>query len=397
MKAVFCYDGPLYKDADGNYYDSILNNQMFERYFKVADQLELVIRTRDINAKTGSKRMGQITNPHIHVTECPNLSSIKGLFGSQKEAKEIIEKAINQADLVFIRVPSVIGNLSIDIARKLNKKYLVEVVGCPWDAYWNYSLKGKLVAPFATHMMKKRVKNAPFVLYVTNSFLQKRYPTLGKQINCSNVELAEANEEILTARLDKIKSYSHTTKYKIGTAAGLDVLYKGQQYIIQAMAELKKNGITNIEYELIGGGTGSYLKNLAKNLGVEDQIKIIGQMPHDEVFTWLDGLDIYAQPSRQEGLPRSVIEAMSRGLPCIGARTAGIPELLNEECIFSNSKKEISEICTILNKMISSPDLMSKYGKENFYESKEYARNTLVERRTNFFVEYKNAVEGLNE
>lgn len=47
--------------------------------------------------------------------------------------------------------------------------------------------------------------------------------------------------------------------------------------------------------------------------------------------------------------------------------------------------------------MISSLDLMSKYAKENFYESKEYARNTLVERRTNFFVEYKNAVEGLNE
>lgn len=88
MKAVFCYDGPLYKDADGNYYDSILNDQMFERYFKVADQLELVIRTRDINAKTGSKRMGQITNPHIHVTECPNLSSIKGLFGSQKKQKK---------------------------------------------------------------------------------------------------------------------------------------------------------------------------------------------------------------------------------------------------------------------------------------------------------------------
>ena len=69
----------------------------------------------------------------------------------------------------------------------------MEVVGCPWDAYWNYSLKGKIVAPFATYMMKRRVKSAPFVLYVTNKFLQKRYPTKGKKINCSNVELAEEN------------------------------------------------------------------------------------------------------------------------------------------------------------------------------------------------------------
>ena len=393
MKAVFCYDGPLYKDKNGNYYDSILNDQMFERYFKVADLLELVIRIRDVNEKTGLKKMGKISNPNIHVTECPNLSSIKGLLINQKKSKIIIENSIRQADLIFIRVPSVIGNISIDIAKKLKKKYLVEVVGCPWDAYWNYSLKGKIVAPFATYIMKKRVKNAPFVLYVTNKFLQERYPTKGKQINCSNVELAEADNEILTARIDKINNYSSTSVYKIGTAAGLDVLYKGQQYIIQAIAELKKKGITNIENELIGGGTGSYLKNLSRKLDVEDQVKILGQMPHDEVFLWLDGLDIYAQPSRQEGLPRSVIEAMSRALPCIGAKTAGIPELLNWECIFSNSSSEISEICLILSNMIQSSNSMKKYAEENFVESKKYSRKTLVNRRTHFFVAYKNAVE----
>lgn len=393
MKAVFCYDGPIYKDKDGNYYDSILNDQMFERYFKVADQLELVIRTRDVNVNTGLKKMGRISNPNIYVAECPNLSSVKGLFRNQKQAIKIIEKSLKQADLVFIRVPSVIGNFSIDIARKLKKKYLVEVVGCPWDAYWNYSFKGKMLAPFAMHMMKKRVKNAPFVLYVTNRFLQERYPTKGKQINCSNVELAESNTEILAERIEKINSYSSTSVYKIGTAAGLDVLYKGQQYIIKTLAELKKRGITNIEYELIGGGTGSYLKKLAKELDVEDQVKVLGQMPHDEVFSWLDGLDIYAQPSRQEGLPRSVIEAMSRALPCIGARTAGIPELLNEKCIFSNSLKEISEISFVLKDMIDSPSSMKKYAEENFIKAKEYARKTLVNRRTNFFIAYKNTVE----
>lgn len=393
MKAVFCYDGPLYKDDKGNYYDSILNDQMFERYFKVASQLELVIRTRNVNTKTGVKKMGKISNPNIHVTECPNLSSIKGLFNNKKKAKEIIEKSIKQADLIFIRVPSVIGTLSIDIAKKLKKKYLVEVVGCPWDAYWNYSFKGKIVAPFATYMMKSRVKSAPFVLYVTNEFLQTRYPTNGKQINCSNVELAKNEKNILDSRMERIKNYSTTYIYKIGTAAGLDVLYKGQQYVIQAIAELKKEGIINIEYELIGGGNGFYLKKLARKLGVEEQVKILGQMPHDAVFSWLDELDIYAQPSRQEGLPRSVIEAMSRALPCIGAKTAGIPELLSKECIFSNSSNEIQEICLILKKMINSPNKMKKYAKQNYLESKKYTRETLVNRRTIFFAEYKRAVE----
>ena len=131
----------------------------------------------------------------------------------------------------------------------------------------------------------------------------------------------------------------------------------------------------------------------AKKLGVEGQIKIIGQMPNDDVFTWLDNLDIYAQPSRQEGLPRSVIEEMSRALPCIGAKTAGIPELLSNECIFSNSSNEVSEICQILKRMISSSQEMEKLAKINYEESKKYARNILIDRRTRFFCEYKNAVE----
>lgn len=393
MKALFCYDGPLYKDDSGNYFDSILNDQMFERYFKVADELKIIIRTRKIDGENGKKKMSRLTNPCISVVECPNLSSIGGLLRNRNEAKRIIDREIKEADLIFIRLPSVIGNISVDLAKKHKKKYLIEVVGCPWDSYWNYSFKGKIVAPAATSIMKKRVKTAPYVLYVTNQFLQGRYPTQGKSVNCSNVELAPVSKEVLEARFKRIKSYSPKTKYIIGTAAGLDVLYKGQQYVIQALGELKKSGITNIEYQLIGGGIGAFLKETAKACGVEDQVKIIGQMPHDKVFEWLDSIDIYAQPSRQEGLPRSVIEAMSRALPCIGAKTAGIPELLSAGCIFSNSKTEIAEICKILKELISSSDKMKTLAAENFYEAEKYARELLVERRTGFFNEYKRSLE----
>lgn len=384
MKALFCYDGPLYKDENGNYYDSILNDQMFQRYFKVADKLELVIRTRAISTNEGAKKMGRISNPNISVIECPNLSSVGGLLKNRKQAEKIIEKSIKDAELIFVRVPSVIGNLSIDIARKLKKKYLVEVVGCPWDAYWNYSLKGKMVAPVATQMMRSRVKKAPYVLYVTNSFLQNRYPTEGKTINCSNVELQPMTEDILLRRISKIDN-PNRKKIIIGTAAGLDVLYKGQQYIIYALGELKKQGITDFEYQLIGGGTGNYLKQVAEECNVVDQINIIGQMPHEKVFEWMDSIDIYAQPSRQEGLPRSMIEAMSRGLPCIGAMTAGIPELIEDEYIFTNSKTEVGEIVKILLDLYNNNILLKKIATRNFNMAKKYQRDILVERRTCFF------------
>lgn len=392
MKALFCYDGPMYKDENGFYHDSILNDRMFERYLKVADSLELIIRTRPIESQIAEKRMSRLSNPKISVCECPNLSSIRGLITGAVAVKKMLRERISQADLIFIRVPSVIGNYSIDMCKQLKKPYLVEVVGCPWDSYWNYSLKGKIVAPVATIMMRSRVKKAPYVLYVTNSFLQKRYPTRGKQINCSNVELMPADDTVQITRLEKISNYTSDSVLTIGTAAGLDVLYKGQQYVIEALGCLKRKGITNFRYSLIGGGSGEYLRQVARQNDVEDQVELVGLLPHDKVFAWLDSIDIYAQPSKQEGLPRSVIEAMSRGIPCIGANTAGIPELLESRYVFSNGKMEISEICDCLMALLDKKNAVEA-AKRNFAEAKSYQRDVLVKRRTEFFQEYRSVCE----
>ena len=45
-----------------------------------------------------------------------------------------------------------------------------------------------------------------------------------------------------------------SSKIVIGTAAAVNVKYRGQQYVIEALGELKKQGITNYEYHLVGGG-----------------------------------------------------------------------------------------------------------------------------------------------
>src|SRR5699024_6121027 len=113
----------------------------------------------------------------------------------------------------------------------------------------------------------------------------------------------------------------------------------------------------------------------------------VGTMTHDQVFNWLDTIDIYVQPSRQEGLPRAVIEAMSRGLPAIGAKTAGIPELLEDKYIFSNTRKNISEISTILLSM--DVEKMKSQAIRNYNESKKYNREDIEKRRNNFFKEFK--------
>ena len=183
----------------------------------------------------------------------------------------------------------------------MKKPYLVEVVGCPWDSLWNYGIKGKIIAPSLTFSMKKQVKNAEYVIYVTKHFLQERYPTKGKSTNCSNVEIVNVHENVLNKRIDHIANKDGDII--IGTAAAVNVPYKGQQYIIRALGKLKKKGITNYRYQLAGGGDRSRLESIIRECNVEDQVEFIGVLTHEQIFEWLDSIDIYAQPSRQEGLP----------------------------------------------------------------------------------------------
>lgn len=161
----------------------------------------------------------------------------------------------------------------------------------------------------------------------------KKYPTRGRSIHCSNVELQNIEEESLCERIDKING-SENKKLILGTVAAIDVPYKGQDDVINAVGILKKEGMA-ISYKIVGGGNAVMLNKIISQSNVKDRVEIVGRLKHEKVFNFLKGIDLYIQPSKQEGLPRALIEAMSKGCPALGARTAGIPELLSDECIFS--------------------------------------------------------------
>lgn len=386
LRVLFCHDGPMKKDKDNNIYGLAHNNEMFKRYFTIGNDIKVLIRTDKI-PESKIKNYSKITLDEVEIISLKNIASVRGQLIDKKNVLRSIETEIKQTDFVVARLPSFIGFLAVDVAKKMNKPYLIEVVACPWDAFWNYSLKGKLIAPIMYKKMKKEVRKSKYTTYVTNQFLQKRYPTEGKSVNVSNVSLPGLNEDALNKRIKKIQDKTEGKKIVIGTVAAVDVKYKGQQYIIDALGELKRQGITDYEYHLVGGGDSSYLKHIAEKNNVADQIKFLGAIPHENIFDWLETIDIYTQPSRQEGLPRALIEAMSKAVPAFGANTAGIPELLESDFIFSNTKKNTKEICEILRNF--NEEKMLNQAKRNFKESKKYEKNTIETKRAEFFKKFK--------
>jgi glycosyltransferase involved in cell wall biosynthesis len=124
--------------------------------------------------------------------------------------------------------------------------------------------------------------------------------------------------------------------------------------------------------------------SLAEKYGVSHKVKFLGSLPHEKVFEYLDNIDLYIQPSKTEGMPRALIEAMSRGCPAIGSNTGGIPELLNKEFVFK--KGSVKELCNLLKRL--NKEEMQKEANRNFEKAKEYNKELLDQKRTAFFKEF---------
>ncbi len=384
MKALFAHGLKFFEDSKGNLYLRGYDANYWNRYLKHFNELYVIGRKKHISDEN-KDGFNKFEGERLFFIEVPDIHDVNNYLKNNNVFKGMAQKIINDVDVIISRIPGTYSSKIIKYAKKKNKPYLVEMVGCPWDSLWNHSFKGKLVAPFMMQSTKKILLEAPYVIYVTNHFLQKRYPTSGKHTNCSNVTLPKTDNEVLSKRIENIKNGTNT-ELIIGTTAAVDVRYKGQQYVIEALGKLKEQDITNYKYQLVGGGDISYLVSIAEKNNVRDQVEFLREKSHEKVFEWLDTIDIYVQPSRQEGLPRALIEAMSRAVPAFGAKTAGIPELLESEFIFSNTRKNIDEICEILKSF--DKDTMLKQARRNYRESKKYDKEVLEERRERFFINF---------
>ncbi|MBO4805957.1 MAG: glycosyltransferase family 4 protein [Paludibacteraceae bacterium] len=304
--------------------------------------------------------------------------SVTDVLFISKTNKRHISELIASVDLV-ISYGSSYGVYKL--AKAHNKPFMSYVVSCAWDAFWNHGWQGKLIAPYKFLLAKYTIKHSDYVLYVSNRFLQERYPTNAKyQVGCSDVKIKDTDDDLLKRRLDFYDNWDGNT-LNVATTAAVDVRYKGHEFVFRALFEMKKMGRKNVHYYLLGGGDPTFLKGLVAKYGIEEQVHFKGIVPHDEVFEILDLMHVYIQPSLQEGLPRSMVEAMSRGLMCVGANTAAIPELIESKYVVR--RKSYEDIANIL--LSVTRDEMKEQANINFQEAKKYKEEVINARRLEFF------------
>ncbi|HJW53679.1 MAG TPA: glycosyltransferase family 4 protein [Burkholderiaceae bacterium] len=114
---------------------------------------------------------------------------------------------------------------------------------------------------------------------------------------------------------------------------GLLVPIKGVEFLIEAWAALAQAGKIDKEDRLVLLGDGPLRTSLmqqARARGIEEQIFFAGMVSQQEVACWISSATLLCLPSRNEGTPNVVVEALASGVPVVASRVGGIPDLVKE-------------------------------------------------------------------
>src|SRR6202161_2282263 len=120
------------------------------------------------------------------------------------------------------------------------------------------------------------------------------------------------------------------------------------------------------------------METLARELSIERSVHFLGQLGFGlPVCDFLDSVDLFVMPSRAEGLPRALVEAMARGCPCIGSSVGGIPELLAPEDLVPRNDPEA--LAQKIMEVTSDPARMKEMSQRNLARTKQFDPEILRE------------------
>jgi glycosyltransferase involved in cell wall biosynthesis len=382
MKALITLSARFDHTADGWIYPqnpALTYDLLFTRYLEVFEEVMVAARLAPL---AGEPTCPQTSNgPGVSFVPLPTFSGVTDLVRMQPLLRRLLAKAISEADVYFLRVPDSLGILAWQEIRHRGLPYAVEVVGDPADSLKRGSVHHPLrplIRLLAIQFLKAQCAGACAAAYVTEHTLQNRYPPSRAAFTThySSIELPGVRIR------ERPRYYSEpaTSLIYVGT---LEVFYKAPNVLVDALEVLADRG-RRLDLTLVGDGRlRPELEARVKRQGLETQVTFRGKIPAMEVFTALDEAHLFVLPSLQEGLPKSMIEAMARGLPCIGSAAGGIPELLPPEDLVAPG--DAISLADKIMEVAGDPGRLTRMSARNLTHAQKYRDDILRTRRNKFY------------
>jgi colanic acid/amylovoran biosynthesis glycosyltransferase len=241
---------------------------------------------------------------------------------------------------------------------------------------WSFTAhRGDIVR---NNLLIRKSKEASFVRFISNRSLEMAIER-GVNQNFSNCIVSHLGVEIESPiENSKIESIPLPITPVILCPASL-IPVKGHKYLLEAAKILQSRG-TQFQIWLAGDGPlREILKKQSEQLSLGSSIQFCGLLPREEL------MDLYRKkivsitvlPSIEsnnglhEGIPVSLMEALSFGISVISTRTGGIPELVNDECGILVEPGNAKVLADAIERLLSSPEMLKKLGQNGQRRIKE--------------------------
>lgn len=384
MRAIIALEARFERTPDGRIWsDGSIAHANWERYLAVFDELCVAARVRDV--QKAAPRAQQADGPRVTFAALPWFVGPWQYALRRARVRRAVQRALRPGDAVILRAP---GTIAVGFHRELRRRgqrFALEVVGDPHEVFAPgggvRSLLRPMMRGWYTRNLRLQCAEACAVKYVTRSVLQERYPASPHAYvcACSDVELPAAAFATAPRSAD---AFGRTmTLLLIGSLAQL---YKGPDVLIRALARCVRDGL-DLRLRIIGDGRHrGELEELARRERICERVAFVGWLPAgDAVRAELDGCDLFVLPSRTEGLPRALIEAMARGLPCIGSHVGGIPELLEPEALVPPG--DVHSLAERISQLARDPQRLARLSARNLETAREYDAASLRARERAFY------------
>jgi glycosyltransferase involved in cell wall biosynthesis len=354
--------------------------EFWTRYLDVYENVSVLARARE--ETTPPDGWWKLTGDGVGAAPVTDFHSPTDYLKIGKSIKRSIRRSLAEPAALHLRLPCPVGGMVWKM-KDSNRPYGVEVVGDPADVFargaFSHPARSLYRALFA-RALRRQCADANTAAYVTEKTLQVRYPPTKASFATHFSSISLADDAIVAAPREYVSPPDPARLVTVGT---LEQLYKAPDVLIKAVERVIRSGV-DVHLTLVGDGAQRpYLEQLVRDMGLSEQIRFAGQLDPASVRAELDGADVFVLPSLQEGLPKAMIEAMARALPCIGSTAGGTPELLDSPQLVEPGSVE--QLADCIRSLVTDVGRLNSLSELNLERAKAYREDVLRKRRIAFY------------
>jgi glycosyltransferase involved in cell wall biosynthesis len=140
---------------------------------------------------------------------------------------------------------------------------------------------------------------------------------------------------------------------------------KGAFVLLDAWAKLTTDpsAVAGAHLTLAGDGGVERARAAVAELGIAQTVDVRSWLSAPAVAELLDSAHVFVLPSRNEGQPMAILEAMSRGLCIVACDVGGIPEMIEDgRSGLLVPPDDTEALCTALGRVLAEPELRARLG-----------------------------------